>query len=134
MVCLGSTGAVSYTHLDVYKRQGSTSADEALLTGESRAVPKGLGTEVIAGSYNLSAAVQVRIDKIGQTTRYAQIVALMERVSAEKPRLAILADRIARPFLILSLIHIFCTAGVKKLKATRLKCIFTTYEKNSAVI
>ena len=79
---------------------GSTSADEALLTGESRAVPKGLGTEVIAGSYNLSAAVQVRIDKIGQTTRYAQIVALMERVSAEKPRLAILADRIARPFLI----------------------------------
>ena len=79
---------------------GSTSADEALLTGESRAVPKGLGAEVIAGSYNLSAAVQVRIDKIGQTTRYAQIVALMERVSAEKPRLAILADRIARPFLI----------------------------------
>ena len=78
------TATVSYTHLDVYKRQG----------------PKGLGTEVIAGSYNLSAAVQVRIDKIGQTTRYAQIVALMERVSAEKPRLAILADRIARPFLI----------------------------------
>lgn len=79
---------------------GNTSADEALLTGESRAVPKVLGAEVIAGSYNLSAAVQVRIDKIGQTTRYAQIVALMERVSAEKPRLAILADRIARPFLI----------------------------------
>jgi len=79
---------------------GSTSADEALLTGESRAVPKALGAEVIAGSYNLSAAVQMRIDKIGQTTRYAQIVALMERVSAEKPRLALLADRIARPFLI----------------------------------
>jgi len=79
---------------------GNTSADEALLTGESRAVPKALGAEVIAGSYNLSAAVQVRIDKIGQTTRYAQIVALMERVSAEKPRLALLADRIARPFLI----------------------------------
>jgi Cu2+-exporting ATPase len=42
----------------------------------------------------------MRIDKIGQSTRYAQIVALMERVAADKPRLALLADRIARPFLL----------------------------------
>lgn len=78
---------------------GETNSDEALLTGESRSVAKQVGSEVIAGSHNLSAAVQVRIDKIGQSTRYGQIVALMERVSVEKPRLAILADRIARPFL-----------------------------------
>jgi len=61
-----------------------TSADEALLTGESRSVTKQVGAEVIAGSHNLSSAVQVRVDKIGQSTRYAQIVALMERVSVEK--------------------------------------------------
>ena len=83
---------------------GNTSADEALLTGESKAVTKDLGADVIAGSHNLSAAVQVRIDKLGQSTRYAQIVALMERVSVEKPRLALLADRIARPFLIVVLL------------------------------
>lgn len=78
---------------------GSTSADEALLTGESKPVDKALGAEVIAGSHNLANAVQVRIDKLGASTRYAQIVALMERVSVDKPRLALLADRIARPFL-----------------------------------
>ncbi len=83
---------------------GETNADESLLTGESRPVSKGLGAEVIAGSHNLSTAVQVRIERIGGTTRYAQIVALMERASVDKPRLAILADRIAQPFLILVLL------------------------------
>src|SRR5690606_3441571 len=33
--------------------------------------------------------------------RFAQIVSLMEKASIEKPRLAILADRIASPFLLL---------------------------------
>ncbi|HOY70865.1 MAG TPA: cation-translocating P-type ATPase [Methylotenera sp.] len=79
---------------------GETSVDEALLTGESHAVSKKTGAMVIAGSHNLTSAVQMRINKLGQDTRYAQIVALMERVSVEKPRLALLADRIARPFLI----------------------------------
>lgn len=83
---------------------GSTNTDEALLTGESRPVPKTVGSEVIAGSHNLAASVQVHVDKIGKTTRYAQIVALMERVAVDKPRLALLADRIARPFLLAVLI------------------------------
>jgi P-type Cu2+ transporter len=89
---------------------GETNADESLLTGESRPVSKGLGAEVIAGSHNLSTAVQVRIERIGGTTRYAQIVALMERASVDKPRLAILADRIAQPFLILVLLAAAGTA------------------------
>ena len=83
---------------------GITNADEALLTGESSPVPKVIGSEAIAGSHNISAAVQVRIDKVGQSTRYAQIVALMERVAADKPRMALLADRIARPFLLVVLL------------------------------
>lgn len=80
--------------------EGVTNADEALLTGESKPVEKSLGQEVIAGSFNLQAPVNMRIDKLGGHTRYAQIVALMERASVEKPRLAVIADRIARPFLI----------------------------------
>ncbi len=91
---------------------GNTNADEALLTGESHPVSKTAGSEVIAGSHNLSAAVQVRIDKIGQTTRYAQIVALMERAAVDKPRLALLADRIARPFLLLVLFAAAATAVI----------------------
>lgn len=77
---------------------GDTFADEALLTGESCPVARLLGASVLAGSHNLSATVQVRIDNIGETTRYAQIVALMARAAVDKPRLALLADQVAKPF------------------------------------
>jgi Cu2+-exporting ATPase len=84
--------------------QGQTSADEALLTGESRAVSRGVGDEVIAGSHNLTAGVEVRVLRVGAQTRFAQIVALMESASVTKPTLALLADRIAKPFLMFVLL------------------------------
>ncbi|MDH6169161.1 Cu2+-exporting ATPase [Variovorax boronicumulans] len=80
--------------------EGDTSADEALLTGESRPVPRPCGSRVLAGSHNLSAVVQVRIESVGEGTRFAQIVRLMESAASRKPRLALLADRVARPFLV----------------------------------
>jgi len=78
---------------------GNTFADEALLTGESRPVARPVGALVMAGSYNLSATVQVRVQQLGQATCYAGIVALMQRAAVDKPRLAQLADRVAKPFL-----------------------------------
>ena len=78
---------------------GDTFADEALMTGESRPVAHANGSRVMAGSYNLSNTVQVRVDQLGAATRYAQIVALMAQASTDKPRLALLADRVAKPFL-----------------------------------
>lgn len=92
--------------------EGQTNADEALLTGESKPVAKLAGQEVIAGSYNLEAPVTVRVEKLGNSTRYAQIVELMEKASVEKPRLAVIADRIARPFLIGVLIAAACAAFI----------------------
>ncbi len=80
--------------------EGQTLADEALLTGESRPLSRGVGAQVIAGSHNLAAAVLVRVDRIGADTRFAQIVALMEQAASSKPHLAQLVDRIAKPFLI----------------------------------
>jgi len=79
---------------------GRTQADEALLTGESTPVARGEGSQVTAGSYNLHAPVEVRVQSVGAETRFGQIVALMESASLQKPRLAQIADRIARPFLV----------------------------------
>lgn len=78
---------------------GRAQVDEALLTGESRPVLRGAGEPVVAGSFNLSSPVVMRVERTGQDTRYAQIVALMERASTDRPALARLADRIAGPFL-----------------------------------
>ena len=91
--------------------QGHTQADEALLTGESRPISKPEGSTVIAGSYNLGAAVQVRVTALGADTRFAQIVDLMESASTQKPRLAQLADKVAGPFLIAVLLLAAATAA-----------------------
>jgi Cu2+-exporting ATPase len=79
---------------------GDSRIDEALLTGESKPVARRAGHAVVAGSHNLSGTVTVRVDRTGAATRYAEIVALMERASVDKPHLAQMADRIAQPFLL----------------------------------
>jgi Cu2+-exporting ATPase len=84
--------------------QGRTQVDEALLTGESTPIARSLGEHVVAGSYNLQAVVEMRVEGVGEETRFAQIVALMESAALQKPRLAQLADRVARPFLLVVLV------------------------------
>ena len=80
--------------------QGSTMVDESLLTGESRPLSRHTGDAVVAGSHNLSGTVLVRVQTVGEATRFAQILALMESASTTKPASALLADRLAKPFLI----------------------------------
>ncbi len=80
--------------------QGSSSVDEALLTGESRPLARGVGAQVLAGSFNLGATLWVRVQRVASDTRFAQIVALMDAASSTKPQLALLADRLAKPFLL----------------------------------
>jgi len=79
---------------------GNTSVDESLLTGESTPIQKNLNDDVIAGSYNLRQPVCITLNTIGESTKYGQIVNLINNAAVEKPRLSKLADRVARPFLI----------------------------------
>jgi Cu2+-exporting ATPase len=60
-------------------------------------IARSAGEEVVAGSHNLNATIQVRGARVGAQTRFAQIVALMESASTSKPQ-AQLADRLAKPF------------------------------------
>ena len=80
--------------------QGETLVEEALLTGESKPLRRSMGESVMAGSHNVSQTVRVLVTQVGASTRFAQIVDLMQSASLHKPRLAILADRIAKPFLL----------------------------------
>ena len=79
--------------------EGHTRADEALLTGESRPLPKQPGDEVIAGSLNLGAPVTLRVERLGADTRYEAVVALMRSALTQRPALVRAADRVAVPFL-----------------------------------
>jgi Cu2+-exporting ATPase len=80
--------------------EGESTVDEALLTGESRSVPKQAGTQVIAGSINLEGPLLLRVTGVGENTVLAGIVRLLDRAVAEKPRLAQLADRVAGHFTV----------------------------------
>ena len=79
--------------------EGSTRADEALLTGESGPVARSPGDPVVAGSVNLGAPVLMRVDRVGADTRYEAIVALMRAARSQRPALLAGADRWAGPFV-----------------------------------
>ena len=80
--------------------EGESTVDEALLTGESRPVPKRAGVQVIAGSINLEGPLLLRVTGVGENTVLAGIVRLLDRAVAEKPRLAQLADQVAGHFTV----------------------------------
>lgn len=73
--------------------------DEALLTGESRPVPKRQGDPLMAGGFNLSHGVRLEVTRLGSQTRFAAIVALMTRAQSEKPPFVRAMDKAAKPFL-----------------------------------
>jgi Cu+-exporting ATPase len=78
---------------------GNSDADEAMLTGESRAVPKGPGDPVVGGSLNGTGAVDVDIRATGAGTALARIVASVEAAQATKPPIQRLVDRVSAVFV-----------------------------------
>ncbi|HTY02824.1 MAG TPA: heavy metal translocating P-type ATPase [Rhodocyclaceae bacterium] len=79
--------------------EGSSSADESLLTGESRPVGKHVGDSVIGGTVNVGSPLIVQVERVGESTRLASIQRLMERAATEKPKIVETADRIAVRFV-----------------------------------
>ena len=78
---------------------GESELNEAMLTGESLPVYKQAGDHVVAGTLNATSPLVVRTEKLGNETRVAHIVKLLDRALAEKPRMAVLADRYASVFV-----------------------------------
>jgi len=74
---------------------GTTSVDEALLSGESRPQAKAPGDTVLAGSVNLDQQVLVRVQSTGVDTTLGTISRLSERARYARPAFVRLADRVA---------------------------------------
>jgi Cu2+-exporting ATPase len=75
--------------------EGSTSADESLLTGESAPRARQRGDRVMAGSINLDNAVTMRVHRTGVDTTLGTIGRLSERARHARPALVQIADRLA---------------------------------------
>ena len=75
---------------------GESSADEAMITGESRPVEKGPSDEVIAGTVNSGdGSLRIRVGATGDETALAGIVRLVEEAQGSKSGTQLLADRAA---------------------------------------
>jgi Cu+-exporting ATPase len=78
---------------------GTSSVDEAMLTGESWPVAKARGDAVIGGSINGMGALVCRATGVGEATVLARIVKLVEQAQSRKPPVQRLADAVAARFV-----------------------------------
>lgn len=85
--------------LDGIVRQGLSSVDESMLTGESIPAEKEPGAEVIGGSMNYNGALQVEVTHTGSETTLAKIIKLMEDAQGRKAPISKLADVVAGYFV-----------------------------------
>ncbi len=79
--------------------EGESSADEAMLTGESIPVVKAAGDQVFAATVNGDGVLRCRATGVGTETLLAGIVRLVEQAQGGKPAVQRLADRVAAIFV-----------------------------------
>ncbi|MFD0959314.1 heavy metal translocating P-type ATPase [Paenibacillus chungangensis] len=65
--------------------QGSSSVNEATITGESIPVDKEVGDGVFAGTMNGQGALFVKVSRSSESTLFAKIIALVQEAQSEKP-------------------------------------------------
>ena len=74
---------------------GSSSVNEAMITGESVPVKKEPGAKVIAGTVNGEGSLRVKVTGTGERTALAGIMRLVEQAQSSRSRAQALADRAA---------------------------------------
>ena len=71
---------------------GRGSMDESYLTGEPYRMAKAPGSNVLSGSINGQAALEVRTDRVAADSRYAKIMDVLRTSEERRPQLRRLAD------------------------------------------
>ncbi len=78
---------------------GSTSVNESMLTGEYLPIEKQQGDTLLCSSINVDHPVEIKVTKVGEETRVASIIQLLQRAQQDKPAIAKLADKVAGWFV-----------------------------------
>ncbi len=85
--------------VDGVVREGHSSVNEAMLTGESLPIEKEPGSKVLTGTLNISGSIVFTASSIGKDTVLARIVRLVQEAQGSKPPIQRFADYIASIFV-----------------------------------
>jgi len=92
--------------------EGSSGFNEAMLTGESRPVTKGVGAAAIGGAINGASAVTIKVTATGDATYLSQVIELVKKAQATRSRTQDVANRAAAWLTYIALIVGFGTLFV----------------------
>ena len=73
--------------------KGETSVNQAVLTGESLPVDKGVGDEVSSGTVNQFGAFEMRATRVGEDRSIQRMIRLVQSADAGKAKIVGIADR-----------------------------------------
>lgn len=82
---------------------GQTSVNEAVMTGESLPVDKGVGDEVSSGTVNQFGAFEMKATKVGEDSSIQRMIRLVQTADAGKARIVGIADKWATWIVIIAL-------------------------------
>lgn len=92
--------------------EGRSEVDEAMLTGESEPVKRGIGDVVAAGTLNGAGVLEVRVTGLLRDTALGRIIRLVEDAQSSKAPIQSLADRIVPWFVALTIGLALTTFGI----------------------
>lgn len=93
---------------------GTTSINQAVMTGESIPVDKTVGDEVSSGTINLYGTFDMRATKVGEDSSIQRMIRLVQSADASKAKIVSLADRWATWIVVIALVAAGITWGVSK--------------------
>ncbi|MBN1101860.1 MAG: copper-translocating P-type ATPase [Deltaproteobacteria bacterium] len=85
--------------VDGVVREGESSVDESMLTGEPMPLDKRPGQGVAAGTINGEGLLRIEATKVGKDTALARIIRMVQEAQGSKAPVQALADRVAGVFV-----------------------------------
>jgi Cu2+-exporting ATPase len=91
---------------------GSTSINEAALSGEFIPVTKQLGDSVSAGTVNVASSIDIVVTQLNSNSRLQQILSLVQQAHSFRPKLSQRADTVAHYFVFIVLLASASVYGI----------------------